>query len=330
MLAVFAASLCLAATASAAAPPVPQGSYRRLRPFDHYYRELLESRPGLVRHVTLSYRAWDGRLRSAFVVMPRWYRPGVDPPIPLVISPHGRGITARDNLHFWGGLPAFGPFAVVSPEGQGRVLGRYSWGWRGEIDDLARMPAIVGRRFPWLRIDRRRVYAVGSSMGGQETLLLVALHPRVLAGAAALDADTNMAARYRAFRKLRDGLRLQALAREEIGGTPASAPRAYALRSPLHWARAIARSGVPLHIWWSLRDRIVRDQRDESGRLFRLIRQLHPRAEITQYVGDWAHSKEFHASARLPLALVELGLIRLAERVPEPDRISHVAPSGDY
>ena len=51
---------------------------------------------------------------------------------------------------------------------------------------------------------------------------------------------------------------------------------------------------------------------------------------MTQYVGDWAHSREFHASARLPLALVELGLIRLAERVPEPDRIFHVAPSGDY
>lgn len=182
------------------------------------------------------------------------------------------------------------------------MLGRYSWDWRGEIDDLARMPSIVGRRFPCLHIDRRRIYTVGSSMGGQEALLLVAQHPRLLAGAAALDADTNMAARYKAFRELRDGLRLQALAREEIGGTPTSAPRAYALRSPLHWARAIAWSGVPLHIWWSLRDRAVRDQRNESGHLFRLIRRLHPRAEVTQYVGDWAHSREFRASERPPVA----------------------------
>src|SRR4029077_7311661 len=172
--------------------------------------------------------------------MPRWYRPGFDPPIPLVISPHGRGITARDNLHFWGGLPAFGPFAVVSPEGQGRVLTHYSWGWRGEIDDLARMPAIVGRRLPWLHVDRTRIYAVGSSMGAQETLLLVARHPRLLAGAAALDAGTDLAARHRAFRPLRRGPRLQALARTEVGGTPATAPAAYAARSPVHWARAIA------------------------------------------------------------------------------------------
>ena len=89
----------------------------------------------------------------------------------------------------------------------------------------------------------------------------------------------------------------------------------------MHWAAAIARSGVPLHIWWSTRDRIVRDQRDESGRLFRLLRRLHPRAPVTEYVGLWAHSHEFRASARLPLALVELGLIRLSESIPEPDRI---------
>jgi dienelactone hydrolase len=260
-----------------------------------------------------------------YVLVPRWYGRQDDPRIPLVISPHGRGIEARDNLHFWGGLPAFGPFAVVSPEGQGRVLTRYSWGWRGEIADLARMPAIVAQRLPWLHVDPHRIYAVGSSMGGQEALLLVAFHPHLLAGAAALDADTDMAARYRAFPRLRGGLRLQALAREEIGGTPESDPAAYAARSPLHWVRAIASSGVPVHIWWSFRDRIVRNQRDESGRLFRLLRRLHPRAPVTQYVGDWAHSKEFHASARLPLALVELGLIRLVERIPTPDRIQRAA-----
>ena len=300
----------------------------RLRAFDHYYRDLVADHRLLVRRIAVPYRAWDGARRTAFVVVPRWYGRASDPTIPLVISPHGRGISARDNLRFWGDLPAFGPFAVVSPEGQGRVLTRYSWGWRGEIDDLARMPAVVERALPWLRIERNRIYAVGTSMGGQETLLLVARRPHLLAGAAALDADTDMSARYRAFRELHGGLRLQALAREEIGGAPGSDPAAYAARSPIHWARAIARSGVPLHIWWSRRDRIVRDQRDESGRLFREIRRLGPRASVTQYVGDWAHSKEFHASARLPLALVELGLIRLAERVPTPDRIQRLPGSG--
>lgn len=102
----------------------------------------------------------------------------------------------RDLVPFrvWGALPAFGPFAVVDPEGQGRHLSRYSWGWPGQIADLARMPAIVQGAIPGLRIDRSRIYAIGSSMGGQETLLLVARYPRLLAGAAALDSATNMAA----------------------------------------------------------------------------------------------------------------------------------------
>ena len=88
--------------------------------------------------------------------------------------------------------------------------------------------------------------------------------------------------------------------------------------------REIARSDVPLHIWWSRRDRIVVDQYDESGRLFRRIAALHPRASVTEYVGNWAHSKEFHASARLPLALVELDLIRLDEPIPKPDEVDRM------
>jgi pimeloyl-ACP methyl ester carboxylesterase len=49
------------------------------------------------------------------------------------------------------------------------------------------MPKLVRGQLPWLRILRHRIYAFGGSMGGQETLLLVARHPRLLAGAAAFD-----------------------------------------------------------------------------------------------------------------------------------------------
>jgi dienelactone hydrolase len=296
-------------------------AYGRLRAFDVHYRDLVRDHHELSRRWTIRYTAWNGVARTAYVLLPVWYSPGRNPSLPLVISPHGRGIEARDNLHFWGGLPAFGPFIVISPEGQGRVLTRYSWGWKGQINDLARMPALLARKLSWVHVDRRRIYAVGSSMGGQETLLLVARYPQLLAGAAALDSDTDMRARYYAFPLLRGGIRLQRLAREEIGGTPITAALAYRIRSPIAWVAAIARSGVPLHIWWSIRDRIVRNQREESGRLYRLIRDLKPRASVTEYVGTWAHSKEFHASARLPLALVRLDLIRLSERIPTPDGI---------
>ena len=54
--------------------------------------------PGLVKILGFPYRAHNGDERLAFLVLPRWYGPRHDPPIPLVISPHGRGIGASQNI----------------------------------------------------------------------------------------------------------------------------------------------------------------------------------------------------------------------------------------
>jgi pimeloyl-ACP methyl ester carboxylesterase len=273
-----------------------------------------------VRRVTIHYRAHGGARRSAQVLVPAWWRRS-DGPLPLVISPHGRGLGGRENAALWDELPAAGPFAVVSPDGQGRRLGSYSWGYPGQIADLARMPDVVERTLPWLRIDRRRIYAVGGSMGGQEALLLAARYPRLLAGAAAFDAVADFALQYREFPHLRCnhacrrrwagplGSSLQRLARLEIGGTPRSAPRAFARRSPASYARRLAFSCVPIQLWWSSADRIVLDQRAQSGRLFRALRRLNPHAPVEAYVGGWAHSAEMSENAQLPYALARFGLL---------------------
>jgi dipeptidyl aminopeptidase/acylaminoacyl peptidase len=262
-----------------------------------------------VRTIPISYRAHDGLVRHAYVILPAWYGPTLHPAIPLVISPHGRGVSAEMNIRRWGHLPAVGDFAVINPEGQGRALTLFSWGDPGEIRDLARMPEIAERTLPWLRVDRHRIYAFGGSMGGQETLLLVAHFPHLLAGAAAFDAPTNMTARYRAFVHLPLGAALQKLARAEIGGTPASDPRGYARRSPLYYARKIAFSGVPLQIWWSTCDRIVTDERDQSGLLYRLVKRLNPDAPVTDFVGVWAHTTEMKVHGYLPYALSRFNLM---------------------
>jgi pimeloyl-ACP methyl ester carboxylesterase len=238
-------------------------------------------------------------------MLPVGYRGG---PIPLVISPHGRGTSARANARLWGDLPGLGGFAVVNPAGEGRRLGLYSWGDPGQIDDLARMVTIV--RAHGVDVDPRRVYAVGGSMGGQETLLLLARHPRLLAGAAAFDPDTDMARRYWDFAGLRGGERLQAFAREEIGGTPLSDPNAYAVRSPDTYARQIALSGVPLVLYWSTRDRVITDQVDETGALANEILGWNPDAPLTVFRGAWRHTAEMRWTRRLPGALVRLGLLR--------------------
>ena len=169
------------------------------------------------------------------VLLPRSYRAG-DQPIPLVISPHGRGVSYKTNAHRWGNLPGIGGFAVVSPAGQGDHLRKYSWGARGQVDDLARMPDIVTAKVQRLDIDRSRIYAFGGSMGGQETLSACGPGIRhLLAGAAALDSLVDFPRQYRNFPRLGCtpacermwrgpiGFAMQKFARREVGGTPRTA-----------------------------------------------------------------------------------------------------------
>ena len=280
-------------------------------------RKLVED----VQILEIGYESHAGEQRSATVVLPGWYGPGNNPALPVVISPHGRGATGRSNAAFFGRLPASGGFAVISPDGMGERLRNFSYGAPGQIDDLARMPAFATEALPWLRLDRSRVYALGSSMGGQETLLLVARHPRLLAGAAALDSVTDLARRHRQMPQLPCGSSclarwgkpygsvLQSTMSRELGGTPAEVAAAYAERSGLNQARAIASSGVPLQLWWSTEDRIVWDQKHQSGAMYDELLRIDRCAPVSAYVGDWAHSTEMRASALLPIALSGFGLL---------------------
>jgi poly(3-hydroxybutyrate) depolymerase len=269
--------------------------------------------PGMsnaVRRWGFRYRAHNGVQRYAVVVAPARYGPHhPPPPLPLVISPHGRGVRAITNALLWRGLPAQGDFVVVCPGGMGRRLPLHSWGWRGQVDDLARMPSILESKRPWLRFDVSRIYAVGGSMGGQETLLLLGRHPRLLAGAVAFDSVTDFTLRYRQFVRSPRGTMLQALARVEVGGTPATNPEGYRLRSPLSWAPQIARSGVPLQIWWSDADEIVVDQSTQSGRFFEELQRLGPSGRLEKRTGSWSHTATSYSRLQLPGAASWLGLV---------------------
>jgi pimeloyl-ACP methyl ester carboxylesterase len=269
----------------------------------------------------IRYRTHDGLLRAAYVLAPSWYGPAHDPALPLIISPHGRGEGGRENAQRWGDLPGAGRFLVVSPDGQGRRLSSYSWGYSGQISDLARMPAIVTRQLPWVHIARRAVFVFGGSMGGQEALLLAARFPHLLAGVAAFDSVSDLALQYRSFPSLGCnraclaswgepiGIAVQTLARREMGGSPQQLPHAYALRSPLTYARALSDSGVPIELWWSARDRVV-PQAGQSQRLFGAIRRFNRDAPLEAYVGWWAHTDEMRPRSALPLALQAFALLR--------------------
>jgi poly(3-hydroxybutyrate) depolymerase len=262
-----------------------------------------------VRTLTFTYRTHGGAHARAHLVLPSWYGPARHPRIPFVISPHGRGVSGAYNLRFWGSLADRGGFAVVSPDGHGRKLPFYSWGWTGQIDDLARMPALARAAYGWLRIDPGRVYAIGDSMGAQEVLLLAATRKLRLAGVAAFDPVTDMAARYRVWGVTPGEERLPALARIEFGGTPQSAPALYAARSPIAKLRAIARSNIPLQLWWSRRDAVVTDEREQTQAFFARLIALAPAAPVQEIVGYWQHAHAFHPETQLPLALACFDLL---------------------
>jgi pimeloyl-ACP methyl ester carboxylesterase len=171
------------------------------------------------------------------------------------------------------------------------------------------MPALVRAAFPWLRLDERHIYAIGSSMGAQEALLLVARGGLRLAGVAALDPVTSMAARYRKWFVTPGERALPAKARVEFGGTPAQVPAAYAARSPGSFVREIAHSGVPVQFWWSHRDAVVTDQATETGAFYRRLLALVPSAPVREIVGYWQHAHEFHPGAQLPAVLACFGLL---------------------
>jgi pimeloyl-ACP methyl ester carboxylesterase len=192
----------------------------------------------------------------------------------------------------------------------GRRLPLHSWGYPGQIDDLVRMPALVRSARPWLRVDSDRIYAVGGSMGGHETLLMLSRRPRSLAGTVAFDSVTDFLRRYHDFAQLgRKGRALQALARTEVGGAPSTHEAAYRERSPSHWLEEIARSGVPLQMWWSDADEIVTGQRNQSGKFFADLNELGTTARLERIRGSWSHTAASYRNLQLPGAARWLGLL---------------------
>jgi pimeloyl-ACP methyl ester carboxylesterase len=285
-------------------------------------RPVQTSTKASVRQITIEYRAHNGGTSHAVVLLPSWYSPHHDPSISLVISPHGRGLWGKTNAKLWGTLPTLGGFAVVNPDGAGDHLsGRFAWGAEGEIDDLARMPQILHKALPWLHIDIHRLFAVGGSMGGQETLLLLGEHPHLLAGAVAVDSLVDFARQYVNFATFKCdkicrshwggsiGRTLQKFVRREVGGTPTTAPEEFAERSALTYAQAIATSGVRLQIWWSHADKVIVHPELHSGRLARLIRQINPNAPLTVHTGRWVHTHVLRYDRQLPKMLIGLGLL---------------------
>ena len=256
------------------------------------------------------------------LVLPSWYGPGNNPPLPIVISPHGRGATGRSNAAFFDRLPAVGRFAVISPDGMGSRLRNFSYGAPGHIDDLAAVArAGIGRsalapdrphadlcaREQHGRTERRCCWSPGA-------LICSPARPRSIPSPTSRGATASCRrcrARPPASRAgaSRYGTVLQSTLEREVGGppdgwqapTPSAAPSTRPRRSRRRECRSSS-GGAPKIGSSRIRSISPRRCSTHFASPRRVRRSAPPSA-------DWAHSKEMRASALLPIVLSGFGLL---------------------
>jgi predicted peptidase len=121
------------------------------------------------------YNGPDGAESKYVVFVPHAY--SGDKPVPVVLFLHGSGSTGDDGKKQVSGIAAevrrnekTFPAIVVFPQSQKRT-------WRASSDDGKRAMAILAEVEKAYKVDPKRVYLTGLSMGGFGTWSLAAAHP---------------------------------------------------------------------------------------------------------------------------------------------------------
>ncbi len=297
-LAYLAGALSLAVIGAAAAP---QAHAETLRPSA---APLQATRVGTNQVVAVPYYSWNNKARYATVVLPLDYAPGNNEALPCIVQPHGREATPLGPASRWRNLPTTERFMVVCPDSAGRRDLYNSWAVAGQLQDIAEIVGVVESSIPWVHVDHQRLYLVGISMGGQETLCTIARYPDLFAAGLCVDGNANLAARYRELARV-DMADTRPLMRREVGGTPAKVPWLYQRRSSIPFAGTLATCGVPIGIWWSVDDTIGYNQAaTQTGRLFTLIKSLRPDAPVEQVIGTGAHGTMLSSHPEAGLAFL--------------------------
>ena len=254
--------------------------------------------PDPARKQTLSFRSpADGSWQKVDVHSPS--QPTSDP-LPLVIGLHGATWSAEQDYHWgppdlkvgyhrgWYGLAERYGVIVAQPHGHHRREEYMSFAGPEQIADIAGLPDVLAAA--GYAVDRRRVYACGLSMGGQEALVAAGRHPDLFAAVVAFNPVIDLAVLQQDMVEVdaRRGTDAAPRIANEVGGLPDAVPEAYAERSPLSYVRGLAE--VPTMIFWSDIDFIVpRQVTHHTYRLYQLVKAISPVSPICEYNHTRSH-----------------------------------------
>jgi pimeloyl-ACP methyl ester carboxylesterase len=127
-------------------------------------------------------------------------------------------------------------------------------------------------------------------MGGQEALVLAGRYPERIAACVAFNPIVDLAAWHEELAtspvpEIREYGTAARIA-NEVGGTPAAAPGAYAERGALHYAEALAR--VPTLVFWSHEDLIIPRQVTHHAYLLYQRVKAH---NLNSAFGEYNHTR---------------------------------------
>ena len=258
------------ACAASSAPPTGVRRARRGCVADADRRRIFtgvpyDAKPAQVRIWKIPYRAHDGQRRKAYVVLPAWYGRSSTSAIPLVISPHGRGVSARTNARALGRAARARHVRGDQPRGRRAGSSALLVGLRRPDRRPGADAAIARRTLPWLQIDtqrdlrdRRQHGRPGDAAAARAASRACWRVRRPSTPSRTSPASTATSRACRATRRARSSATARSAARLQIARARRArrhartrAPCAYAVRSPVTYVRSIAASCVPLQLWWS-------------------------------------------------------------------------------
>lgn len=217
-------------------------------------------------------------------------------PLPLVLAPHPITWTAAEDYH--GGLEGlmreyhrgyYGlaekyQIIVAMPHGHHHREDLCSLAGTEQIADMNFL--IDGLSEHLYQVDKRRVYACGLSMGGQEALVLAGKHPDRLTAVFVFNPIVDLAAWYEelANSEVPEIREYDTAARiaNEVGGLPEEVPEAYAERSATNFATGLSK--VPTIIYWSEQDLIVpRQITHHTMPLYYRVKEMDVNTPMAEY-----------------------------------------------